>query len=177
MIFAQQFIFIPHHQLLPYANKQYAQCSPKTHFSYIQRHDICLVDQRDSSVKQRDDTVLWLAFGFCSGIPFHIRNGLKGSTQIKAMFYFFFPPQTYVTELSTDDVPYLFICQIILYSKNKSEKKPNPFVLIYLVPVSSTPFICCPALQMRSGLTNARWCQRHARRANIAVENKICGWD
>lgn len=77
-------------------------------------------------------------------------------------------------ELSTDDVPYLFICQFILYSKNKSEKK-KPFVLIYLVPVSSTPFICCPALQMRSGLTNARWCQTHVRRANIAVENKTCG--
>lgn len=58
------------------------------------------------------NTVLWPAFGFCGGIPFHVRNVSKESKVIAANesgAIFFHLKKLKSRELSTDDdVPYLF---------------------------------------------------------------------
>lgn len=73
-------------------------------------------------------TGLW----FLQWNPITHQKRLEGfhTDESNVLFLFFFHFKLMSHELSTDDVPYLFICQIILYSKNKSEKKK--FVLIFL---------------------------------------------
>lgn len=174
-----------HSSLFSYHITSYCHMPINNMHSAVQKHtshiynDMTFAWWIKEILQSSDVMTLFFDWPLVSAVEFHSTSETDWRVphRWKQCFIFIFPLQTYVTWAE-----HWLMCHTCLYVKlfcivKTNLKKKTLFVLIYLVPVSSTPFICCPALQMRSGLTNARWCQRHARRANIAVENKTCGWD